>query len=110
MMTHSVSYREKLRKLRNEGLFTPPSERGSILYPFTAGSRDLRLRAHDARTGAVIAQFDLPAGLHAGPVTYKLAADRKQFLVIAPGGHIGLGSKLGDYVIAYTLARALPLL
>ena len=68
-----------------------------------AGSRDLRLRAHDARTGEVIAQFDLPAGLHAGPITYKLATDRKQFLVIAPGGHVGLGSKLGDYIIAYTL-------
>ena len=47
--------------------------------------------------------FDLPAGLHAGPITYKLRPDSKQYLIIAPGGHVGIGSKLGDYVIAYTL-------
>ncbi len=70
---------------------------------FHAGSQDLHLRAHDAQTGAPLATFALPAGLHAGPVTYRLRPDGKQYLVIAPGGHIGLGSKLGDYVIAYTL-------
>jgi quinoprotein glucose dehydrogenase len=70
---------------------------------FHAGSGDLRLRAHDAASGKVIATFGLPAGLHAGPITYKLRPEGKQYLVIAPGGHIGLGSKLGDYVIAYAL-------
>ncbi len=92
------------RKLGVRGLsnFGPPLATAGGLV-FHAGSRDLRLRAHDARTGEVVTQFDLPAGLHAGPITYKLAPDRKQFLVIAPGGHIGLGSKLGDYIIAYTL-------
>jgi quinoprotein glucose dehydrogenase len=70
---------------------------------FHAGSRDLRLRAHDSRTGEILATFDLPAGLHAGPITYKLRPGGKQYLLVAPGGHIGLGSKLGDYVIAYTL-------
>jgi glucose dehydrogenase len=43
------------------------------------------------------------SGSHAGPITHKLAPDRKQFLVIAPGSHIDLGSRLGDYIIAYTL-------
>jgi quinoprotein glucose dehydrogenase len=92
------------RKLGVRGLsnFGPPLATAGGLV-FHAGSRDLRLRAHDARTGEVVTQFDLPAGLHAGPITYKLAPDRKQFLVIAPGGHIGLGSKLGDYIIAYKL-------
>jgi quinoprotein glucose dehydrogenase len=92
------------RKLGVRGLdnFGPPLATAGGLV-FHAGSRDLRLRAHDARTGEVIAQFDLPAGLHAGPITYKLAPDRKQFLVVAPGGHIMLGSRLGDYIIAYTL-------
>jgi quinoprotein glucose dehydrogenase len=97
-------------KLGVRGLnnFCPPLATAGGLV-FHAGSRDPRLRAHDARTGEVIAQFDLPAGLHAGPITYKLAPDRKQFLVIAPGGHIGLGSKPGDFIIAYTVAPALPL-
>ncbi|MBI3301256.1 MAG: PQQ-binding-like beta-propeller repeat protein [Deltaproteobacteria bacterium] len=70
---------------------------------FHAGSRDQRLRAHDARTGEVLTTFDPPAGLHAGPITYKLTSNGKQYLVVTPGGHTTLGSKLGDYVIAYTL-------
>jgi len=74
---------------------------------FHAGTWEPRLRAHDAETGAVLAGFELPAGLHAGPITYKLRPEGKQFLVIAPGGHFSVGrfagSKRGDYVIAYTL-------
>jgi quinoprotein glucose dehydrogenase len=70
---------------------------------FHAGTRDLHLRAHDAGSGAVLARLDLPAGLHAGPITYKLRPEGKQYLVIAPGGHVGLGSTLGDHVVAYTL-------
>jgi quinoprotein glucose dehydrogenase len=34
-------------------------------------------------------------------MTYEL--DGKQYLVIAAGGHGKLGSKQGDYVIAFTL-------
>jgi quinoprotein glucose dehydrogenase len=70
---------------------------------FHAGTKLPVLRVHDAASGERIATFDLPAGLHAGPITYKLKPDGKQFLVVAPGGHIGIGSPLGDYVIAYTL-------
>ena len=43
--------RERLRKLRNEGLFTPPSERGSILYPFTAGGANWSGGAFDPVSG-----------------------------------------------------------
>jgi len=70
---------------------------------FHAGTPDLRLRVHDSRSGAVLAQIPLPAGLHAGPITYRPRPGAKQFLVVAPGGHVGLGSKLGDHVLAYTL-------
>jgi quinoprotein glucose dehydrogenase len=70
---------------------------------FHGGTKQPLLRVHDADSGERIATFDLPAGLHAGPITYKLRADAKQFLVVAPGGHIGVESPLGDHVIAYTL-------
>jgi quinoprotein glucose dehydrogenase len=70
---------------------------------FHGGTEELVLRVHDSDSGARIATFPLPAGLHAGPISYKLRANGKQFVVIAPGGHVGLGSKLGDYVIAYAL-------
>jgi quinoprotein glucose dehydrogenase len=70
---------------------------------FHAGTNELALRAHDAATGAVLARIALPAGLHAGPISYKLRPGGKQFLVIAPGGHVGKNSVLGDSVIAYAL-------
>jgi quinoprotein glucose dehydrogenase len=82
--------------------FGPPLVTAGGLV-FHAGSKELKLRVHDVTTGEVLATFDIPAGLHAGPMTYKLRPDGKQYLVIAPGGHRRLGSKLGDYVIAYTL-------
>ena len=70
---------------------------------FHAGTKRPVLRVHDATSGERIASFDLPAGLHAGPISYRLRPDGKQFLVIAPGGHVGIGSPLGGSVIAYTL-------
>jgi quinoprotein glucose dehydrogenase len=70
---------------------------------FHAGTERPVLRVHDADTGRRIATFELPAGLHAGPISFRLRPDGKQFLVIAPGGHVGVGSPLGDHVIAYTL-------
>ncbi len=90
------------RGVRGLTNFGPPLVTAGGLV-FHAGSTELKLRAHDAQTGEVLATFPLPAGLHAGPISYKLKPDGKQYLVIAPGGHQGLGSKLGDAVTAYTL-------
>jgi quinoprotein glucose dehydrogenase len=87
--------------------FGPPLVTGGGLV-FHAGSRDLRLRAHDVETGEVLAQLPIPAGLHAGPITYRRRADGRQLLVIAPGGHPKLYSKLGDFVIAYGLPEPPP--
>ncbi len=75
---------------------------------FHGGTGESQLRAHDAATGEVLATFELPAGLHAGPITYRLRPDGRQFLVVAPGGHAMFermrpDAKLGDWVIAYTL-------
>jgi quinoprotein glucose dehydrogenase len=92
-----------------EGLFSfgPPLATAGGLV-FHGGTADDTLRAHDAATGEVLARFALPAGLHAGPITYRARADGPQLLVIAPGGHIGVGSTLGDHVIAYRLPRPQP--
>ena len=59
------------------------------------------LRAFDSESGAELWKFELPAGGQATPMTYSLKG--KQYLVIAAGGHGKLGSKQGDYVLAFTL-------
>ena len=68
---------------------------------FTAAAMDDRLRAFDAETGKELWSFLLPAGGQATPMTYSLGG--KQYLVIAAGGHGKIGTKLGDYVLAFTL-------
>jgi quinoprotein glucose dehydrogenase len=68
---------------------------------FTAAAMDNRLRAFDADTGRELWAFELPAGGQATPMTYSVGG--KQYLVIAAGGHGKLGTKLGDYVLAFTL-------
>lgn len=69
---------------------------------FLGGGEDPALYVYDAQSGAVLRRIKLPAGLHAGPMTYKLDSGGKQYLVVTPGGYAGL-SKLGDYVMAFTL-------
>lgn len=80
--------------------FGPPLVTASGLV-FVGGTADRKLRVFDANDGALVTSFELPGGLHAGPMTYTVTG--KQFLVVAPGGHASLPSKLGDWVIAYGL-------
>jgi len=68
---------------------------------FTAAAMDNYLRAFDVETGKELWKYELPAGGQATPMTYMLKG--KQYVVIAAGGHGKLGTRQGDYVIAFTL-------
>jgi quinoprotein glucose dehydrogenase len=68
---------------------------------FAAAATDNYLRAFDSETGKELWKFELPASGQATPMTYTLKG--KQYVVIAAGGHGKLGTKQGDYVIAFTL-------
>jgi quinoprotein glucose dehydrogenase len=68
---------------------------------FTAAAMDNYLRAFDSETGNEVWKFELPAGGQATPMTYSL--NGKQYLVICAGGHGKLGTKQGDYVLAFRL-------
>jgi quinoprotein glucose dehydrogenase len=68
---------------------------------FTSAAMDNFLRAFDSETGKEIWKYQLPAGGQATPMTYSIGG--KQYIVIAAGGHGKLGTKQGDYVIAFTL-------
>jgi len=72
---------------------------------FVAASLDGHLRAFDTETGKELWRAELPAGGQATPMTYRAgpAGKQKQYLVIAAGGHARLGTKLGDYVVAFSL-------
>jgi quinoprotein glucose dehydrogenase len=68
---------------------------------FTSAATDSFLRAFDIETGKELWKSPLPAGGQATPMTYTL--NGKQYLIIAAGGHGKLGTKQGDYVLAFTL-------
>jgi len=68
---------------------------------FIAASMDGFMRAFNTNTGEMLWQAMLPAGGQAMPMTYEW--EGRQYVVIAAGGHGKLGTKLGDYVVAYAL-------
>ena len=71
---------------------------------FVAAAMDDYLRAFDVDTGMVLWRGRLPAGGQATPTTYS--ADGRQYVVIAAGGHPKLGTRLGDYLVAFALRRS----
>jgi len=68
---------------------------------FMGATADDYLRAFDLATGKVIWSDRLPAGGQATPMSYEMGG--KQYVLIAAGGHGGLGTRSGDYIIAYTI-------
>ncbi|MDD1978064.1 MULTISPECIES: glucose/quinate/shikimate family membrane-bound PQQ-dependent dehydrogenase [Pseudomonas] len=85
-----------------------PSMGGSIVTAgglgFLSGTLDQYLRAYDSNTGKELWKSRLPAGGQATPMTYT-GKDGKQYVLVTAGGHGSLGTKMGDYVIAYKLAE-----
>jgi quinoprotein glucose dehydrogenase len=69
---------------------------------FLSGTLDYYVRAYDLSDGRQLWESRLPAGGQATPMTYT-GADGRQFLLVVAGGHGSLGTKAGDYVIAYAL-------
>lgn len=82
------------------GIGGPIVTKGGVA--FLAATVDDYLRAYDLASGKELWKGRLPAGGQATPMTYSLD-DGKQFVVIVAGGHGSIGTKAGDYVIAYTL-------
>ncbi|EIM27858.1 glucose/quinate/shikimate family membrane-bound PQQ-dependent dehydrogenase [Microvirga lotononidis] len=71
---------------------------------FLSGTIDYFVRAYDVSNGNQLWEARLPAGGQATPMTYT-GADGRQYLLVVAGGHGSLGTKAGDYVIAYALPK-----
>jgi quinoprotein glucose dehydrogenase len=86
-------------KLGVPGIGGPIITAGGVA--FLAAAVDDYLRAYELTTGAQLWQARLPAGGQSTPMTY--IQDGKQYVVIVAGGHGSVGTKPGDYVLAYAL-------
>jgi quinoprotein glucose dehydrogenase len=77
----------------------PLATRGGVA--FLTSTMDDYIRAFDMRTGRELWSDRLPAGGQSTPMTYSV--NGKQYIVTVDGGHGSLGTKLGDYIRAYSL-------
>ena len=68
---------------------------------FVAATADEKIRAFEKSSGRLLWEHQLPAGGYATPGLYMI--DGRQYVVIAAGGHGRLGTKLGDFVVAFAL-------
>ena len=68
---------------------------------FIGATTDHFLRAFDAETGEEVWSHRLPTTANATPMTYRLGADGRQYVVIAVGGHGW--SEPGDALLAFAL-------
>jgi len=68
---------------------------------FLTSTLDYYIRAYDVTTGKTLWQDRLPAGGQSNPMTYSV--NGKQFVVTVDGGHGSFGTKMGDYIVAYSL-------
>jgi quinoprotein glucose dehydrogenase len=71
---------------------------------FLTSALDYYIRAYDVTTGKVLWRDRLPAGGQSIPMTYRSPSGR-QMVVTMAGGHGSLGTKMGDYLIAYALPQ-----
>ena len=70
---------------------------------FIGAAAENRVRAFDSQTGALKWQADVPAGPQATPMTY--VENGRQYVVFAVGGSAMLGTRQGDYLIAFALPQ-----
>jgi quinoprotein glucose dehydrogenase len=68
---------------------------------FIGATMDSRLRAIETATGKELWSVELPVPGMAVPMTY--AVNGRQYVVIAAGGNAQVGTKIGDYLIAFAL-------
>jgi quinoprotein glucose dehydrogenase len=71
---------------------------------FLTSALDYYIRAYDMTSGKVLWRDRLPAGGQSTPMSYRSPSGR-QMVVTMAGGHGSLGTKMGDYLIAYALPQ-----
>ncbi|KTT71508.1 membrane-bound PQQ-dependent dehydrogenase, glucose/quinate/shikimate family [Sphingomonas sanguinis] len=116
--TRQVVWKKVLGTAQDTGLFGShlgvpiktgvPNLGGSIITAsgvvFIGATTDQYLRAYDLKSGKVLWRARLPAGAQATPMTYR-GRDGRQYVVITAGGHGALGTRYGDYTMAFALPK-----
>ncbi|MBB6165300.1 quinoprotein glucose dehydrogenase [Rhizobium wenxiniae] len=86
-------------KLGVPGIGGPMITRSGVA--FLGAAVDNYFRAYDVTSGEQLWETRLPAGGQSTPMTYTTGGE--QYVVIVAGGHGSVGTKAGDYIMAYKL-------
>jgi quinoprotein glucose dehydrogenase/quinate dehydrogenase (quinone) len=70
---------------------------------FISAAVDNYLRAFDIQTGAQLWEGRLPAGSQTSPMTYISDRTHRQYVLVSAGGFAAMGTKPGDYLVAFAL-------
>lgn len=114
MIDGKIRWQVPLGSMQDFGGKQPPIPPGSINLGgpiatagglvFIAGTFDPFIRAFDVENGKELWKAQLPDSGHATPMTYSLAANGKQYVVVAAGGHPKITEEsLSDALVAFTL-------
>lgn len=72
---------------------------------FIAATQERTFRAFDLHSGKLLWQDRLPAGGHAGPMSYFSARTGRQYVVTPASGHPQMLNGQADYLVAYALPQ-----
>lgn len=115
LQTHKILWRRPLGTTADHapfGIAVPGvfNQGGAIVtrsgVAFIGATLDNYLRAFDVTNGRLLWRGRLPAGGQALPMTYVSPRTRRQYVVIAAGGHQFMNTKIGDYIVAFALPGA----
>ncbi len=111
LKTHKIVWQHRIGTIQDSSPVPLPIKVGTPMLggplvtagglAFLSSTLDDYIRAFDVRTGKMVWQDRLPAGGQSDPMSYE--ADGRQFIVTTDGGHQTFGTKMGDYIRAYTL-------
>ncbi|MCA9241451.1 MAG: membrane-bound PQQ-dependent dehydrogenase, glucose/quinate/shikimate family [Planctomycetales bacterium] len=84
-----------------------PNMGGSLLTRagliFIGATQERKIRAFQSATGKLLWTYELPRSGHATPMTYLSRKNGRQYVVIAAGGNVAMGSPSGNYIVAFAL-------
>ncbi|WP_407315500.1 glucose/quinate/shikimate family membrane-bound PQQ-dependent dehydrogenase [Pseudomonas sp. nanlin1] len=114
LTTHKVIWKHKNGTVRDSSpvplplTMGVPSLGGTITTAsgvgFLSSTLDQYLRAYDVKNGKTLWEGRLPAGGQTTPMTYT-GKDGRQYVLVMAGGHGSLGTRQGDYVMAFALPK-----
>lgn len=86
-----------------------PNQGGALVTAgglvFIGATSDNYLRAFDTTSGEELWRHRLPAGGQATPMSFLGRDSKRQYVVIAAGGHAYLGTTLGDAIVAFAVPK-----